>query len=52
MYFDCTVLDKFDKKQVFDPVVEKPKDTQFDLMDFISKSDFSSMQQQPGPGDK
>lgn len=46
VYFDCKVLDKLDPKMVFDKVVEKPPqqvDQQFDLLDFISKSDFSSL---------
>lgn len=46
VYFDCKVLDKLEAKLVFDKVVEKPPqqvDQQFDLLDFISKSDFSSL---------
>lgn len=40
-YFDCTILDKLDNKG--QPVEEIKADTDIDLMDFISKSDFSTV---------
>jgi len=45
VYFDCNVLEKFDENQhEFDKIDEKKKaDTNIDLMDFISKADFTSV---------
>lgn len=39
-YFDCKILDKLDTNQ---PREEIKTDTNIDLMDFISKSDFSTV---------
>ena len=41
-YFDCTVLDKLDSKGA-GPKEEIKTDKDIDLMDFISKSDFSTV---------
>lgn len=44
VYFDCNVLEKFDEKMhEFDKIDDSKKDTTVDLMDFISKSDFTSV---------
>jgi hypothetical protein len=45
IYFDCTILEKFDEKMhEFDKFDDnKKKDGNVDIMDFISKSDFSSV---------
>jgi hypothetical protein len=45
IYFDCNVLEKFDEKMhEFDKVDPKAKkDVPIDLMEFISRSDFSSV---------
>lgn len=40
-YFDCTILDKLDSKG--QPAEEIKADKDIDLMDFISKSDFSTV---------
>jgi len=45
-YFDCNILDKLDTNQAQQPMFgqeEQKADTQLDLMDFISKSDFSTV---------
>ena len=43
VYFDCKLLEKFDEKEhKFDSVSAK-KDAPVDIMDFISKSDFTSV---------
>ena len=45
VYFDCSILEKFDDqgKHEFDQVDKNKKDAPIDLMDFISKSDFTSV---------
>jgi hypothetical protein len=43
IYFDCTILEKFDEKMHEFDKAEPKKDTNIDIMDFISKSDFSSV---------
>lgn len=40
-YFDCTILDKLEQPK--GPVQQIQADTNVDLMDFISKSDFSTV---------
>ena len=45
VYFDCNVLEKFDENQhEFDKIDDSKKaDTNIDLMDFISRADFTSV---------
>ena len=45
VYFDCNVLEKFDEKMhEFDKFdASKKQEPSLDLMDFISKSDFTSI---------
>lgn len=45
VYFDCTILEKFDEKMhEFSKTTDNTKkDMPIDLMDFISKSDFTSV---------
>lgn len=54
VYFKCSVLEGFSDNIVFDKVNPNPPqklDAQFDLMDFISKSDFTSVNgAQSNPG--